>query len=606
MIRKFSLHGAALLAALHLVGCGSSSEVQSSQDELSFKQKPQITIESPALGAFVPTSADGTVEVRGTTRGTSLSLNGKAVTVDSKGAFRTTLKATPGINVIDARLGSLWGGEAQRAFLYGDFAKAKALLPSGVMIRSTAKAFDDHAPDLDDFSSIAKAMLVQLDLAKVLAAIPPVTYDFVVGSVDVAVTGVDFAREKTALDLSPKAAGAHLEGAFSTLKLNLHLTIHFLGTHLSDAVVNVDTVGFKGDVNARYSDAAQVPDPKNPGKLVIGPGIVGSMARPEIALGKLTVDTDINFPGADAFVTWLSNRFRTLIANSVADQIQQNSANHFAEALNQLGLPTVFDLHPMGLPASLTAAEAFDARTAFDDEGATISASTAFSWTSLPAGAPGAAAPGSLLLGSAPAASFPPATFGVSVSFDALNQAAFAIWGQSGLDRTVLPAKSYLLFKLDAVVASPKLPPVLQPTADGRVQVTLGDLVITTGLHNFLFDGNVRVTANAVADVTIDVDPATNALRMTLASRPVIKLDVNDLLGIIPDALLAPLSDLLQSLAPAIVEKIVKPIEVPLPALPLSSLIGGSKASVGLAAPITTVIDAGARRVYVGGDLAGY
>ena len=224
----------------------------------------------------------------------------------------------------------------------------------------------------------------------------------------------------------------------------------------------------------------------------------------------------------------------------------------------------------------------------------------------MPPGAPGAAAPGSLFLGSSPDAKFPPATFGVSVAFDALNQALFAVWGQAGLERTVLPAKNYRLFKLDAVHASPKLPPVLLPTADGRVQASLGDIVVTTALHTFFFDGPVEFTISATADVALDIDPATRALRITLSGAPALHIDINDLFGIVPDALLAPLSEVIQLIAPTIVQKVMKPIEVPLPSLPLSTLIQGSKASIGLAAPIAIAVDAAAQRVTVTGDLAAY
>src|SRR5207244_5520011 len=142
---------------------------------------------------------------------------------------------------------------------------------------------------------------------------------------------------------------------------------------------------------------------------------------------------------------------------------------------------------------------------------------------------------------------------------------------------------------------------VLLPTADGHLQVTLGDVVVTSAVHTWIFDGPMQATVSAVADVTLDVDPQNGALRMTLSGKPSIQLDVNDLLGIVPDALLAPLSVALQSIAPGIVEKMIKPIEVPLPRLALAHLIQGSTASVGLAGPIAGSVDATAQRVMLGG-----
>src|SRR5207248_929035 len=138
---------------------------------------------------------------------------------------------------------------------------------------------------------------------------------------------------------------------------------------------------------------------------------------PRIQLGTLDVSTGLDFPGVDDFLTFLANTFKDLIASSVAQQIQANAANHFALELNQIGLPSSFDLSPYGLPASLEVTDGFDGAS-FDARGASISAATRFAW---PAGA--GAGPGSLLLGSSQQTAFPASTFAVSVSVDALNQA---------------------------------------------------------------------------------------------------------------------------------------------------------------------------------------
>jgi hypothetical protein len=180
------------------------------------------------------------------------------------------------------------------------------------------------------------------------------------------------------------------------------------------------------------------------------------------------------------------------------------------------------------------------------------------------------------------------------------------VWGQNGLVRTVYPAKDFKVFKLDAVVASPRLPPVLVPAAGGRMQVSLGDVVVTSAVHTWIFDGPMQATVSAVVDVTLDVDPQNGALRMKRAGKPALRLDVNDLLGLVPDALLAPLSEALQAIAPTVVEKLVTPIEVPLPRLPLAKLIHGSQASLGLAPPVSVSVDSSAKRVNLSGPLAEY
>jgi hypothetical protein len=138
------------------------------------------------------------------------------------------------------------------------------------------------------------------------------------------------------------------------------------------------------------------------------------------------------------------------------------------------------------------------------------------------------------------------------------------------------------------------------------VQISLGDVVVKSAVHTWIFDGPLQATVSAVADVVLDVDPRNGALRMKLAGKPSIQVDVNDLLGIVPDALLAPLSEALQAIAPTVVEKIVTPIEVPLPRLPLAKLIQGSKASLGLSPPVAVSVDSSNKRVNLSGPLAEY
>lgn len=594
------------IAVAAAAGCAGQSQsdadaqaIADARRQMTFHQRAQVTIAQPAPGSFIPTAADGLVDVSGSAHGSAVIVNGQSVSTDAAGNFHARIPATMGINVVNVHLGSLWGGEAQRAFVYGDFADPATAIASGVMLRATAAAYGDADSDLDDFSRIGTALLGQADMLALVRQLPPYSYSFPGGSVDVSVANVQFANDQTALALTPRAVGAHVNGSLANVVVTLHFVLHLSGDHATDGTVSVDTVGFDSDINADYSATAQIPNPA--GGFTTGPGIEGSMAAPTIRLGKLTVATTLNFDGIDDFLTFLANQFKGLIEQTVAQQIQSSAANHYAMTLNQFGLPPTFDLRPYGIDASLKASESFDG-AAFDDQGVTLSAATNFAWPSLAPGAPGAAAPGSLVTHSAPAGAFPAATMGVSVAFDALNQATFAAWGQDGLRREVYPAKNFVVFKLDPVVAAPLLPPVILPGAGGRLQVSLGDVVVTTQLHTFFFDGPVQATLSAVADVSLDIDPANGALRMTMTGKPSIQLDINSVLGIIPDALLAPLSSALQSIAPSIVEKLVKPIEVPLPKMKLGKLIAGSTASIGLASPVNVAVGGG--RVMVSGDLA--
>jgi len=576
------------LALVSLAGCAGRNEVGEIEYDISFSQEPRVSIDSPALGAFVPTAADGMVEVKGRAKGKSLDVNGRAVSVDGNGNFSVKLAATPGINVIDARINSLWGGWAQRAFVYGEFAKPAARIAGGVQVRATARAFDDGDPDLDDFSTIG-VRLLNLHATDYVKQIPPFSFDFGIGSVDATVAGAGFAKDKTALQLSPRAGGARTAGSLSDLAIDLGIVLHLGGDYAAAAKVTVDTVRFSGDLAAHYATGA----------------VLAKVTALDLALGAMTVTTDVGLPYIDQVLTWLANEFRPLLAAALAKQIEESAANHFAGTLNQLGLPRSFDLTPLGVNATVEADEEMDG-AAFDGAGVTLSAASALRWPKLPPGAPGEGAAGSLLIGGDEPAAFPPAPFAASVAFDTINQAAFAIWGQGGLHRQVYPAKSWTIFKLDPVMAAPRLPPVLLPAGEGKVKVFLGDVIVSSALHAWRFDGNFSATISAVADVALDFDPATLALRTTLAGKPTIYIDVNDVLGVVPDALLAPLSQALQAIAPTIVANLMKPIEVPLPALPLAPLLPDEEGSIGLAPPVAVSVDAEARRVTVGGELAAY
>jgi hypothetical protein len=573
--------------AVFVAACGGQAPQGDQRADLTFHQKAQVSINSPAPGSFIARADDGMVDVSGSTSGSSVKVNGTSVAVDAQGHYQTRVPATPGINLVDVRASGLLAGDSQRAFIYGDFATQDQQLPAGVMVRSNAAAFNDHSGDLDDFTEISKAMLAQVDLMAIVKQLPPYTYNFSGGSVDVALTDVEFTRDATVLDLEPRAVGAHMTGSLSGVKISLAFALHYDGDYVTNGTVAVDTVGFDGDLDAHF-DAGTA-------------AIVGSMGLPTIGLGNIKITTDLDFPGVDDFLTFLANQFKGLIEQTLEQQIQGSAANHLAVTLNQIGLPPSFDLTPYGLPATLDASESFDGAW-FDDQGVTISAATNFGW---PQGT-SQSAPGSIVFGSAPAPSFPASTFATSVSTDALNQATFAVWGQGGLVRTVYPAKNYGIFKLDPVVASPRLPPVITPTSDGRLQIALGDLVITSAVHMLFFDGPVEASITATADIAADIDPQNGALRFTLSGAPTISLDITNLLGVVPDSLLAPLSSALQAIAPSIVEKMVKPIEVPMPRLPLAKLIAGSTASLGLAAPVNVTVDASAQRVMLDGDLAQY
>src|SRR5260370_15125583 len=116
-----------------LAACGGQTPQDRKAADLTFHQKQQVTIDTPAAGAFLAISKDGMVDVAGAAHGRSITVNGISVAVDSSGHFHTRVPAVPRVNLVTSRLNGLLGGGAHRAFLYGDFVASAAQPARGVM-----------------------------------------------------------------------------------------------------------------------------------------------------------------------------------------------------------------------------------------------------------------------------------------------------------------------------------------------------------------------------------------------------------------------------------------------------------------------------------------
>ena len=68
-----------------------------------------------------------------------------------------------------------------------------------------------------------------------------------------------------------------------------------------------------------------------------------------------------------------------------------------------------------------------------------------------------------------------------------------------------------------------------------HVQVSLGDIVVGTTLHTWIADFPFQVTLSGVTGVALDIDPANGALRMAPSGTPAVWIDINTLLGVVPD-----------------------------------------------------------------------
>lgn len=89
-------------------------------------------------------------------------------------------------------------------------------------------------------------MLAQVEVMQYVRQHPPFNWTLGRASVNVAVSGVRFAQDQTALLLSPRDGGAHTTGGLQALDIALPADLQPRG-HLQvqhGATVSVDTVGF--------------------------------------------------------------------------------------------------------------------------------------------------------------------------------------------------------------------------------------------------------------------------------------------------------------------------------------------------------------------------
>jgi hypothetical protein len=90
--------------AVVVAACGGEAPQGQESADLTFHQKAQVTIASPAAGSFIAATDDEMVDVAGHASGSSLTVNGASVQVDSGGNFHTRVRATPGINLVEVPL----------------------------------------------------------------------------------------------------------------------------------------------------------------------------------------------------------------------------------------------------------------------------------------------------------------------------------------------------------------------------------------------------------------------------------------------------------------------------------------------------------------------
>ena len=177
--------------------------------------------------------------------------------------------------------------------------------------------------------------------------------------------------------------------------------------------------------------------------------------------------------------------------------------------------------------------------------------------------------PGWLELGNKPVELGTTTPHALSVSLDVLNQALFAVWGEDALTRTIDDVPSF-----GSVTLTPKLPPVVTLTPEGNLRAAIGEVFVRGN-----FGGSpVLATVSIVDDVMPSLDGEAGKLTLTPSGKPEVAITWIQAEGV-PQTLRA----VVEAMAVTQVPKLLSPLALPLPSLPLASFapsLAGTVAAV--------------------------
>ena len=450
-------------------------------------EAPALVITYPERGATL--NGDRTVTVTGTVTDTAggfsgLTINGDAVTVNPDGTFSYPMTASQGINYIDAK--ALDDAQNQvrllRSFAYStvwhpmdDPDLRTALVASGIKAWANQTLFyDANVTDTATLSAILADVLAGLDLAKLIPS-PLTSVDQAGCKYDVFLYQVTF--NKPTLELKTKDGGLSLHVVIPKLKGNGLLKKtggYFYCPGSNDVDISADTVDLAMD---------------------IGVGVDAPTHAIVLAAGQSAITmTGFNVTLSNGFWNFIVGLFQKTLQNLITDQftsqvgnivgtLNKSLAGLFAKPIELPVGALIEGMNPFTLKLSL------EARTAdFHVAGAAVD---------LDAMARGDKLVGRTLLGSIGRADClvdkaTPFAFDLAdsskiqlgIAEDFVGEILYSVWNQKGLHLHITSAglaktgtdlSKYGIADLDLVTA-PLLPPILTDcTADGGLELQLGD-----------------------------------------------------------------------------------------------------------------------------------
>jgi hypothetical protein len=494
-----------LLVAASLAFLACSSEEPRPADPSVVENVPgSLVITTPERASFVDASGhvDGTIAVRGTGATKSLVINGGPAKVSADGSFEATIDAHPGLNLIVASDGE---SRLELPFVYGEFSPADRPVAQALAIDIGPQAWSATAAPSASLTTIVNAALEGRDL---IASLRGKSF------------GGNALGSSWKFDVT-LAAAAKGPGVAATAK---------------DLVIEgtMELGSLSRPVRIRASEATIS-------------GVAELSLSPEGALGAAMPTADVDLPGFriesgnGTIDTVASVVLRPIVENAVSSAVRDMIPGMVKLTLDGLGLPKELDLSAAGLAVKVPLATRFDG-VAFDANGGTLTVATMFG-----NGATAGKAPGWLkLAGPFTAGTTRPTGFGASFSIDAVNQLLFAAWATGSLS-----------FGAQGMKLSPALPPLVQVTGTGNLEIALGEVLVQR-------DGEPKPMCAVSILQHVDVKAEADALVLAPNGDPTISITWLVGGGGILDAIAEG--------AKGQLTRVLKPFRVPLPKVALDKL----------------------------------
>lgn len=551
--------------ALCAFGCSNDPAPDGPKDDAVVEGHPgSLVITSPARAAMIEGNG-APVEVKGSGATKDLTINGAHVDVAPDGTFHTTMKATPGLDVVVAIDGD---SRVDTPFLYGHFLPASTPVPQAVAIDLGKDGLGAAAPAAS-LASITNRALAGYDLMGALKG-QTFTGSMLGATFSYEVSGGKYGGASVAF--SPASGGLGVVASVTDVVVDGTLTISFLGQKGSEAVqITADRATIEG--NAELSlDAAK--------------GALGAaMPQADATLDGFHYDSNnAGLPCCvdDIVTSIIEPKVEAAIRDAVKNQIPKS----LALTLDGMGLPKQLDLSAAGVKDPVGLESRFDG-AAFDEGGGSLTASLLFGGR-FAADTPGGKAPGWLTLAHPRAKPQRPASIGISFSLDAANQLFFAAWGTGSLARTIPDVAT-----LKGIKLTPALPPVLSVADSGALRVGLGEIV----LEGTLADEPIKAAITVQQDIAPSVDG--QSIVLTPKGEPNVSIT-----WLQADDVATTVRNIIAAAAKDQVAKLLEPMRFPFPTLPLDKL-GKELAGKSLAIQSPAIaVDGATDRLGVSGTMA--